>query len=105
MHALHWEFVYSSVLCVVTMDFLTIVPLKFVHQGAIGTNITIDTLCGIMNDESASDPLARYAKVNSLMLDTHGEKCLDSSYEGHDQRAEADIVEQCVLRKEVCLVS
>ena len=63
------------------MDFLTIVPLKFVHQGAIGTNITIDTLCGIMNDESAGDPLARYAKVNSLMLDTHGEKCLDSSYE------------------------
>lgn len=49
-------------------------------EGAIGTNITIDTLCGIMNDESVGDPLARYAKVNSLMLDTHGETCLDSSY-------------------------
>ena len=50
-------------------------------QGAIGTNITIDTLCSIMNDERAGHPLVRYSKVNSLLLDTHGEKCLDTNYE------------------------
>lgn len=49
-------------------------------KGAIGTNITIRTLCGIMNDEGIGAPLARYAKVNSLMLHTYHEQCLDSNY-------------------------
>lgn len=49
-------------------------------EGAIGTNITIRTLCGIMNDEGIGAPLARYAKVNSLMLHTYHEQCLDSNY-------------------------
>ena len=52
----------------------------FISKGAVGTNITINTLCGIMNDEDIGDPLARYAKVNLLMLQTYGEQCLDSSY-------------------------
>ena len=49
-------------------------------KGAVGTNITIDTLCGIMNNEDIGDPLARYAKINSLLLQTYGSICLDSSY-------------------------
>ncbi|XP_020629406.1 putative serine protease K12H4.7 isoform X3 [Orbicella faveolata] len=49
-------------------------------EGAVGTNITIDTLCDIMNDNDIGDPLARYAKVNSLILQTYGANCLDSSY-------------------------
>lgn len=49
-------------------------------EGAVGTNITIDTLCGIMNNEDIGDPLTRYAKVNSLMLQTYESKCLDSNY-------------------------
>ncbi|KAM7425914.1 hypothetical protein ABFA07_022721 [Porites harrisoni] len=48
--------------------------------GAVGTKITIDTLCSIMNNEDIGDPLARYAKINSLLLQTYGLKCLDSSY-------------------------
>lgn len=46
----------------------------------MGTNITINTLCDIMNNKDIGDPLARYAKVNSLILQTYGAKCLDSSY-------------------------
>ena len=46
----------------------------------MGTNITINTLCDIMNNQDIGDPLSRYAKVNSLMLQTYGSKCLDSSY-------------------------
>lgn len=46
----------------------------------MGTNITINTLCDIMNNEVIGDPLARYAKVNSLMLQTYGSKCLYSNY-------------------------
>ena len=33
-----------------------------------------------MNNEDIGDPLARYAKINSLLLQTYGSKCLDSSY-------------------------
>ena len=33
-----------------------------------------------MNKEDIGDPLARYAKINSLLLQTYGSKCLDSSY-------------------------
>ena len=46
----------------------------------MGTNVTIDTLCDIMNDNDIGDPLTRYAKVNSLILQTYGANCLDSSY-------------------------
>ncbi|XP_022286435.2 putative serine protease K12H4.7 [Crassostrea virginica] len=49
-------------------------------EGAIGTNVTIDTLCGIMNDESSGSPIDRYAKVNDLMMSTYSQKCLDNSY-------------------------
>ncbi|XP_061194515.1 putative serine protease F56F10.1 [Saccostrea echinata] len=49
-------------------------------EGAIGTNITIDTICGIMTDESTGSPVERYAKVNDLMLSTYSQKCLDNSF-------------------------
>ncbi|XP_066273343.1 putative serine protease F56F10.1 [Branchiostoma lanceolatum] len=48
-------------------------------EGAVGTNITLDVLCNIMNDVSM--PLVdRYAAVNSLMMKTYQQKCLDISY-------------------------
>ncbi|XP_032241066.2 putative serine protease K12H4.7 isoform X2 [Nematostella vectensis] len=50
-------------------------------EGVPGTNITIATVCGIMNDKSLGPALMRYAKLNSLILDTYGEKCLDASYQ------------------------
>ncbi|XP_038049891.1 thymus-specific serine protease-like [Patiria miniata] len=50
-------------------------------EGAVGTDITIDTLCGIMGNTSIGVPLARYAAVNTLLLQTYGEKCLDVSYD------------------------
>ena len=49
-------------------------------QGSRGTNITIDTVCGIMGDSSYGDNIMRYAAINSLMLDTYEEKCLDIGY-------------------------
>eukprot|EP00795_Rhopilema_esculentum_P016900 gene16900-8384_t len=49
-------------------------------EGARGTNITIETLCKIMNDESIGNPLLRYARVNELMLAVYETKCLDASY-------------------------
>lgn len=33
-----------------------------------------------MTDESNGSPVERYAKVNSLMLSTYSQKCLDNSY-------------------------
>ena len=52
----------------------------FPHQGAVGTNITIDTLCGVMSNMKLGDPVSRYAAVNAMMLLIYGEKCLDFSY-------------------------
>lgn len=49
-------------------------------EGAVGTNITVDTLCNIMNDVGRGDPIDRYAAVNALMLTTYSEKCMDFSY-------------------------
>ncbi|XP_005092643.1 putative serine protease K12H4.7 [Aplysia californica] len=50
-------------------------------EGAVGTNITIDTLCGIMTDTSKGSPTERYAAVNSLMLKTYSQKCQDFKYD------------------------
>lgn len=35
----------------------------------------------MMTDSSVGSAIQRYANVNSLMLDTYGEKCLDFQYE------------------------
>ncbi|WAR11956.1 TSSP-like protein [Mya arenaria] len=53
---------------------------KWISQGAIGTDITLDTLCGIMNDFTRGTPLQRYADVNTLIMKTYGQKCLDYTY-------------------------
>ncbi len=49
-------------------------------EGAVDTNVTIPVICGLMNDASESNVLQRYANVNSLILQTYGEPCLDFSY-------------------------
>ena len=51
----------------------------FYLQGHPGYNITIDTLCDIMADPS-QDHLTNYARVNSLMMKTYEQKCLDFTY-------------------------
>ena len=52
----------------------------FPWQGAVGTNITIKVLCGVMADASLGEPYARYASVARLLMDTFSVKCLDASY-------------------------
>ena len=37
-------------------------------EGALGTNITIETLCGVMGDEKLGDTLDRYSVVNDIIL-------------------------------------
>ncbi|XP_041657544.1 thymus-specific serine protease [Cheilinus undulatus] len=54
-----------------------------VFAGAVGTNITIKVLCGIMADTSLGDPYARYAAVAQLMMDTFSMKCLDASFNNY----------------------
>ncbi|ESO86391.1 hypothetical protein LOTGIDRAFT_195134 [Lottia gigantea] len=49
-------------------------------EGGVGANITLDVLCDIMTDTSRGLALQRYADVNSLMLSTYSEKCLDFLY-------------------------
>lgn len=49
-------------------------------EGAIGTNITIQVLCGVMSDISLGEPYARYAAVARLMLETFSLTCLDASF-------------------------
>lgn len=49
-------------------------------QGDPGANITIDTLCSIMRDSSYGTVLDRYAAVNTLILKTYSEPCLEISY-------------------------
>ena len=68
------------VVVVVVVVHVVIVVVFYFSKGAVGTKITIDTLCSIMNNEDIGDPSARYAKINSLLLQTYGSKCLDSSY-------------------------
>lgn len=46
----------------------------------MGTNITIQVLCGVMADTSLGDPYARYAAVTRLMLETFSINCLDASF-------------------------
>jgi hypothetical protein len=49
-------------------------------EGARGGNITIETICSIMLNESIGDELTRYAAFNSLMMSTYDMKCLDIGY-------------------------
>ncbi|XP_068441238.1 thymus-specific serine protease [Clinocottus analis] len=52
-------------------------------EGAVGTNITIKLLCGVMADASLGDPYARYAAVARLMMDAFSIKCLNTGYESY----------------------
>ncbi|XP_059142067.1 putative serine protease K12H4.7 [Physella acuta] len=50
-------------------------------EGAVGSNITIDTLCGMMTDSSLGNPLQRYAKISNMLLDVYSTQCLDFKYD------------------------
>ncbi|XP_033832305.2 thymus-specific serine protease [Periophthalmus magnuspinnatus] len=49
-------------------------------EGVIGTNITIEALCGVMADASLGDPYSRYAAVARLMMENFSMKCLNVSF-------------------------
>lgn len=49
-------------------------------EGAAYTNITLDTLCDLMTDQTVPSPLQRLANVNLLGLQMSGSKCLDPTY-------------------------
>jgi len=49
-------------------------------EGAKWTNVTIDTLCTMMEDSNAGTSLDRLQQVNELGLKMSGEKCLDHTY-------------------------
>ncbi|XP_054264799.1 putative serine protease K12H4.7 [Macrosteles quadrilineatus] len=46
-------------------------------------NITIDTVCDIMVNQSLGNTQARYAAVNTLLLDAYEENCLDYKYNNY----------------------
>lgn len=52
-------------------------------KGAVGSNITIKVLCGVMGDASLGEPYARYAAVARLLMDTFSIKCLDASFSNY----------------------
>ena len=56
----------------------------FCLQHYRGANITFESLCSIMTDESRGDTIQRYADVNTFVMDTLGQRCLNIRY---DQRA------------------
>lgn len=58
---------------------------QYNKDNRIGTsktkNITLDTLCGIMVDESIGKQVNRLAAVNDLLLNATNQTCLDYKYE------------------------
>jgi len=54
-------------------------------EGAQWMNITMETVCTIMLDQTGGSELERLAAVNDLNLQMSGEECLDHSYEAQVQ--------------------
>ncbi|XP_046667606.1 putative serine protease K12H4.7 isoform X2 [Homalodisca vitripennis] len=52
-----------------------------VSRAGLVSNITIDTLCDIMVNETIGTPHIRYAAVNSLLMAHNNETCLDYKYD------------------------
>ncbi|XP_023237152.1 putative serine protease F56F10.1 [Centruroides sculpturatus] len=48
---------------------------------AKGQTVTIDTICGIMEDDAAGSQMERYSRINDLLLDSFGIDCLDVKYD------------------------
>ncbi|XP_015607074.1 putative serine protease K12H4.7 [Cephus cinctus] len=44
------------------------------------SNITIDTICDILTNETIGVPVDRLAEMNNLIMKANGDKCLDFSY-------------------------
>ncbi|XP_068247154.1 putative serine protease K12H4.7 [Palaemon carinicauda] len=49
-------------------------------EGVKDTNITINFVCDIMSSVELGTPVARYAAINSLLLDIHGRECFEHQY-------------------------
>lgn len=72
-----------------TADIYELKPRPFTSQGAVGTNITVDTLCSMMSLQVFGDVLHRYARINKLIMDTYEQKCLSSNYKAFIQDMKA----------------
>ncbi|KAJ9590369.1 hypothetical protein L9F63_016606, partial [Diploptera punctata] len=44
-------------------------------------NITLDTVCDVMSNQSIGTPVHRFAAVNNILLQASDEKCLDYKYD------------------------
>jgi hypothetical protein len=44
-------------------------------------NLTLDSVCAIMIDESLGTPVKRYSLVNKKLLEKYNKKCLDYKYD------------------------
>jgi len=64
-----------------TGNFEGVVQYNKDNRDSVGINITIDVLCDTMTDEKLGSPLQRYAAVNSMILDSTKETCLDYKYD------------------------
>lgn len=51
-----------------------------IGKSSKGANITLDTLCGIMTNQTIGAQVKRLAAVNDLLLNTYNQKCLDYKY-------------------------
>lgn len=44
-------------------------------------NLTLDSVCDIMSNESLGTPVKRYSLVNEQILERYNKKCLDYKYD------------------------
>jgi hypothetical protein len=47
----------------------------------VSFNLTLDSICAIMVDESLGTPVKRYSLVNRRLLEKYNKKCLDYKYD------------------------
>ncbi len=47
----------------------------------MATNITIDVVCNVMNDDSIGSAFQRYANVNAMILEAYKQECVDFKYD------------------------
>lgn len=52
-----------------------------IGKSSKGANITIDTLCNIMTNQTMGAQVKRLAAVNDLLLNAYEQKCLDYKYD------------------------
>lgn len=47
----------------------------------LSLNMTLKSVCAIMDDESLGTPVKRYSLVNNKLLEKYNKKCLDYKYD------------------------